>query len=91
MFSRSDPELLGVRSSEFCHADGWLNQSFPVCFDVVLRVVQHEMDIEKELGLGPQVSDGLGAEGQVWDEVSIHDIDVKPFGSNSLNCIYVIG
>lgn len=47
--------------------------------DVVLRLGQHEMGVEEEFrARAAEGGEGLGAEGEVGDEVSVHDIAVQP-------------
>ena len=48
-------------------------------FDVVLWSGQHEMGVEEKFRARPaEGGKSLGAEGEVGDEVSVHDIAVQP-------------
>lgn len=48
-------------------------------FDMLVRVVEHEVGIEEKAGSAvAQVGDRLRAEGKIGDEVTVHDIEVKP-------------
>ncbi len=46
--------------------------------DVILRVGEHEMGIEKEGGFFVETGDHLGTEGEIGDKVPVHDIEVDP-------------
>ncbi len=46
--------------------------------DVEMRVVEHQVDVEKEFRAFAKGGDGGGAEGEVGDEMAIHDVDVEP-------------
>lgn len=44
----------------------------------------HEMDVEGPLEVGPNRADNFWAEGDIGDEVSVHDIQVKPFRAGTM-------
>ena len=47
--------------------------------DVGLRFGEHEMRIEKQFtAVAAEGGDGLGTEGEVRDEVAVHDIHMEP-------------
>jgi hypothetical protein len=48
-------------------------------FDITMRLGKHQVGIEKELGsAAAQGRESFGAEGQVGDEVPVHNVDVEP-------------
>ena len=51
-------------------------------FDITMRLGKHQVGVEKELGsAAAQGCESFGAEGQVGDEVPVHDVDVEPVES----------
>jgi hypothetical protein len=52
--------------------------------DPVLRALDHEMDVERQVGALPQVRDHFRSEGEVRNEVSVHNVDVDPVGARGL-------
>ena len=50
-----------------------------------LRVVHHEMHIQRKVSELSDVRHGLWSEAEVENEVSIHYIDVNPVGPGVLN------
>src|SRR5208283_568222 len=59
--------------------------------DVVVGVLDHEMTVEGELGDGADGLDHGRAEGDVGDEVAVHDVDVDDGAAAALGCGYFIG
>ena len=53
--------------------------------DKLMRGFHHEMYVEKDLRAAAQVGHGLGTEGDVGDEVTIHHVDVYPSASIAFN------
>ena len=49
--------------------------------DVRGRVADHQVRVERQLGPRPDPLDHLRPEGQVRDEVAVHDVDVEPVGA----------
>ena len=43
---------------------------------IAARLADHQVRVERQLGPLAQVLDGLGAEGQVRDEVAVHDVEM---------------
>lgn len=52
-------------------------------FEEDLRSGAHQVDVEELSGEGSEVGDEGGAEGQVGDEMAVHDIEVQPFGAGA--------
>ena len=52
--------------------------------DVLQRVADHQVRVERQLRPGPDALDHLRPEGQVRDEVAIHHVDVEPVGAGPL-------
>src|SRR6185437_1765843 len=48
---------------------------------VRLRMDHHQMNVEREAGAAPYCVDHLRSEGQVRNELSVHDIDMNPVGA----------
>ena len=54
--------------------------------DVLLRVLDHEVDVERGLvlvGHGAEGTHHVGTNGQVGDEVTVHHVDVQPLGAGA--------
>lgn len=48
-------------------------------FDVAVGFVEHEVSVKEELrNVRAERGEGLGAEGEVGDEVTVHDVEVQP-------------
>lgn len=56
-------------------------------FDMLVRVVEHEMNIEEKRRLRAEVFDDLRTESEVGNEVAVHDIDVQPLDPGRFGCI----
>ena len=53
--------------------------------DVPRRVLDHQVDVEGQLGAGSETLNDRRSEGQVGDEHPVHDVQVHPVGSESLD------
>jgi hypothetical protein len=47
----------------------------------MIRMLDHEMDIERELGVFADSRDDRGPEGNIIDEMAIHDVEMEPIGA----------
>ncbi len=57
---------------------------------VMLRLLNHQVHIQRPVGEASNGADQRGAEGKVGDEMTIHDIDVEPVrptGNRALNLL----
>ena len=45
---------------------------------MVLWVIQHQVDVEEHRRMLSQVRHGLRAEAKVWNEVSVHYVEMNP-------------
>jgi len=50
--------------------------------DVVIGPLDHQVNIQWQTGVGPDLGDEGGAKGNVVDEPAVHDIEVKPVGAS---------
>lgn len=48
-------------------------------------VQEHQVDVEKEAGFPVEGGDDFGAEGEVGDEVAVHDVDMEPAQAELFN------
>ena len=53
--------------------------------DVLMRIFEHEVDIEKHLRVWTHGLNSLRSKTEVWDKVAIHDIKMDPFETLRLN------
>lgn len=56
-------------------------------FEVVIGTVDHEVDVEEHLGVSTDGFDHGGAEGDVVNEVAVHDVEVEPFGTSVFGAV----
>jgi hypothetical protein len=57
----------------------------------MIGVLDHEMDVERQIGELANNRDDSRAEGNVIDEMSVHDVAMNPIGPSFLNPAHVIG
>ena len=58
---------------------------------VMIGMLDHEMDVERQSGELANSRDHSRSEGNVVDEVSVHDIAMNPIGPGLLNSLHFIG
>src|SRR5687767_10775401 len=59
--------------------------------DKGIGVCDHEVDVERQFGDLSERCDDRRTDGQIWDEMSIHHIDVQKVGSRTFHSCYFIG
>lgn len=59
--------------------------------DVPLWVGNHQMAVKKRIGMAAQRIDDERADGDVWHEVPVHHIDMKPVGAGGEDGIGLVG
>ncbi len=55
----------------------------------MIGAVDHQVDVEKHPGVFPDGGDHGGAEGDVVDEVAVHDIEVEPARARGLRALHL--
>ena len=56
-----------------------------ILIEVAARLIDHQVRIKRQLGTPAEVLDGLWPEGEVRDEVPIHDVEMDPVRSRGLH------
>ena len=59
--------------------------------DEGVRVLDHQVAVERKLGDGAERFDHRGAKGDVGDEVAVHHVDVEDGGAATSGCGNVVG
>ena len=54
---------------------------------IMIRMLDHEMHIERELRVFAHGRDDRGPEGNVIDEMAIHDVEMEPIGARFFDAV----
>src|SRR5882762_2630225 len=57
----------------------------------MIGMLNHEMDVERQSRELANSRDDSGSEGNVIDEMSVHDVAMNPIGPGLLNPVHFIG
>ena len=57
--------------------------------DIGLRIVDHQMDIEGNLDAAAKVLELVGSEGDIRDEMTVHNVDMKPVGAGFFDSLKI--
>jgi hypothetical protein len=57
----------------------------------VVRILDHQMAIKRQIGDRPQRLNHGRTEGDVWDEVSVHHVDVDDASAASFGRLHLFG
>ena len=79
-FANFPDEVVDFGGAEFDVDGHAVGAGFGERFEKNFRARAHEVDVEGNFGLVADDFDDLGAEGNVGDEMAVHDVEVNPVG-----------
>src|SRR5262252_4014085 len=59
-------------------------------FEVRIARRDHQMDVERLFGVWTDRANDVGPNGNVWDKMAVHDIDMDPIGAGGVDRAYFL-